>query len=418
MLDRLLAALNLLQSEESRVPVTILTGPAGSGKSAVLNYLLHQQSAVKIGVLLNHATGAEAQILEEEHHIRANGGALVVLSGGCICCTQLPALKKEIQKMVVQRGISQLFIEASEEAVPQQLAKALLVEGEHDELPLVKFVSLQELLAVVTAKQLLAAAGAVKEPPLRNTAALKLAQQLGQAQSVAISHIAELPEQHKPEVLQLVRACNPAARLYSSRYGKLEPLTEQPLPAARVEQLPDWLEQRYQSNARQLQAQGLQLVSFTDRRPFHPERFMALLNQLPTLKLLRAEGKFWLASRPAEAWVLQCFGQQLHYRMATQWWASMPESERVKSDYYVLNKRYFRTRWDAHFGDRLNELAFVIKGRNEAQWLADLDDCLCTPAELKASQHTTFNDPFPQVELSKPASAPRFRYLEHYFGIG
>ena len=76
---------------DALIPVTLLTGFLGSGKTTVLNHLLRHQPLTAVVMNEFGEIGLDHQLLEESR------GPLALLSGGCVCCqiqgTLAPTLK-------------------------------------------------------------------------------------------------------------------------------------------------------------------------------------------------------------------------------------------------------------------------------------------------------------------------------------
>jgi G3E family GTPase len=72
-----------IQPEESRIPVTILTGFLGAGKTTLLNHVLTADHGQKIAVIVNEfgEVGIDNQLIvgaDEE---------IIEMNNGCFCCT-------------------------------------------------------------------------------------------------------------------------------------------------------------------------------------------------------------------------------------------------------------------------------------------------------------------------------------------
>lgn len=101
------------------LPVTLLTGFLGSGKTSLLRRLLASPFGRGIGVLLNERGVAGIDDV---------GGAeagLVELSEGCVCCVDQPDLEVALQKLGGRAGIERIVLETSGLADPLPIAWAL-----------------------------------------------------------------------------------------------------------------------------------------------------------------------------------------------------------------------------------------------------------------------------------------------------
>ena len=68
---------------ETRLPVTVITGFLGSGKTTLVNHMLANQHGLKIGVIVNEI----GEIGIDGELIIATDDDMVELSNGCICCS-------------------------------------------------------------------------------------------------------------------------------------------------------------------------------------------------------------------------------------------------------------------------------------------------------------------------------------------
>jgi G3E family GTPase len=71
-------------SQESMVPVTILTGFLGAGKTTLLNRILREHHGRRIAVIENEF--GEAGI-DNDLLLQDRGEQIVEMNNGCLCCT-------------------------------------------------------------------------------------------------------------------------------------------------------------------------------------------------------------------------------------------------------------------------------------------------------------------------------------------
>ncbi len=96
---------------DNRIPVTLLTGFLGSGKTSVLNHLLAQPQLKDSAVIINElgTTGLD-HILATQVDSEQIADNTVLLSSGCVCCT----LKNELADTM-----RDLFFKRALQAIPQ-----------------------------------------------------------------------------------------------------------------------------------------------------------------------------------------------------------------------------------------------------------------------------------------------------------
>lgn len=113
---------------EHRIPVSLLTGFLGAGKTTVLNHLLRQPELAGTVVLMNEFGAVPIDHLLVEH-IDEN---LVLLESGCLCCTVRGDLTRTLRDLFMRRlrrelpGLSRIVIETTGLADPAPVLFTLM----------------------------------------------------------------------------------------------------------------------------------------------------------------------------------------------------------------------------------------------------------------------------------------------------
>ncbi len=116
-----------MTSRETPLPMTVLSGFLGSGKTTLVNYLLRHNEGQKILVLVNDFGALPI----DEDLIEAQDGEILSLANGCACCSMGGDLFEAFEAALSFKPVpDQLLIEASGVAEPRRIANFARAEPE------------------------------------------------------------------------------------------------------------------------------------------------------------------------------------------------------------------------------------------------------------------------------------------------
>ncbi|MEU9068291.1 GTP-binding protein [Streptomyces sp. NPDC048306] len=130
-------------------------------------------------------------------------------------------------------------------------------------------------------------------------------------------------------------------------------------------------------------AHGVATLVWHRRRPFHPERLYAALEDL-TCAAARSRGRFWLASKGDTLLHWDAAGGALCVESAGPWLAALPDAawELVPP----VRRAAAALDWHPEHGDRCQHLVFTSPGLDRDGLERLLESCLLTDAEYAAGQ--------------------------------
>lgn len=75
--------------EFKTVPITLITGYLGSGKTTLINHILTNNNGHKMAVIVNDLgeVNIDAELIQKGGVVSSQDDNLVALQNGCICCT-------------------------------------------------------------------------------------------------------------------------------------------------------------------------------------------------------------------------------------------------------------------------------------------------------------------------------------------
>jgi G3E family GTPase len=261
------------------VPILLVTGFLGAGKTTVVNHLLAHAEGRRIAAVVNDfgAINIDAEL------IAGASDGVVSLSNGCICCSLEGDLLRTLATLLRRDPRPEfIVIETSGVADPSDIVRNLMDPVIWREAPL------ETVLCVVDATL----------PAERFDDAL-LRAQLRMADVVALSKL-DLPEAAGREVRDVIRALRPAAVVVDATQGEVPAALLFP---ADVERAPAPRE----PGPRRPAEDRFETLSWTSERPVSLPRLQQAIGRLMP-KLARAKGLFETVEQPGRLTVFQLAG--------------------------------------------------------------------------------------------------------------
>ncbi|MCH8553432.1 MAG: zinc metallochaperone GTPase ZigA [Natronospirillum sp.] len=397
----------------SKLPVTVLSGFLGAGKTTVLNHILQNREGLKVAVIVNDMSEINIDATQVQNEISLNRSEekLVEMSNGCICCTLREDLLIEVRALAEAGRFDYLVIESTGISEPLPVAETFTFADE-DGHSLGDFARLDTMVTVVdacnfldeyeAARSLEEAGETLGEDDERNVADL-LVDQIEFCDVLLVSKTDLASPGQIERVTGVLRSLNPEAEIIPIREGQVpleRVLNTGRFDFGRAQQAPGWLKEMRGEHVPETEEYGISSFTYQARRPFHPKRFFDFLHQeWPTGRLIRSKGYFWLATRPQLAGEWSQAGGIARYGFAGMFWKAIPP-EKWPQDPEA--QAFIREKWQDPFGDMRQELVFIGQNLDKAETRRQLDACLLTDEELAAGvEHwLRLEDPFPSWEAA------------------
>ena len=139
-------------SGNNRLPVTVLSGFLGAGKTTVLSHILNNRAGKKVAVIVNDMSevNIDSAIVQNEVSLNRSEEKLVEMSNGCICCTLREDLLEEVTNLAKEGRFDYLVIASTGISEPLPVAETFTFADE-DGISLSDVAQLDTMVTVVDA---------------------------------------------------------------------------------------------------------------------------------------------------------------------------------------------------------------------------------------------------------------------------
>ena len=414
-------------SEIKTVPITLITGYLGSGKTTLVNHILRNAKNHKMAVIVNDIgeVNIDAELISKEGIVTSKDNNLVALQNGCICCTLKKDLIEQLADLVQSQKFDHILIEASGICEPVPIAQTIsFMEAEFEKQHLPKFYTLDAIVSVTDALRLRDEFGCGEslenahrgEEDLENL----VIQQIEFCDIIILNKVSEISKLELERLVKTIRAIQPKAEIIYSDYCKVDiddivdtklfNFEEASGSAAWVREFEDWdneidadeeehhhhdddddddedehehnhehrhhhhhhHEHGMDENDDEGTADEYDVNTFVyyRRRPFEKEKFINWANE-NKYHLIRSKGILYFKEEPENALVYEQAGRQQSLNVSGKWYSEQLSKKQLKM--LIENDANFAHDWDEKYGDKLIKIVFIGQNLDKENLKKDLD---------------------------------------------
>ncbi|ANP48612.1 G3E family GTPase [Streptomyces griseochromogenes] len=365
--------------------VTVVGGLHAEARRAAVDRLL---ADVPGSVVLHHdlataVAGTVVRTVRDRDGILSAGEAPLV--NDCACCALREDLVPELRRLADDGTTRLAVVELWDSVEPKAMAEVVTAGG-LTVTGVITAVDPALVLPYLGNGDDLVDAGLAAAATDRRTVADTFARQLEYAPVLAVADSPEADDEDRELLAQL----HPTARRVPIGHGGPAgaPAASSPLAAAALAGFDVEAAAAAQHPACALlpaeaDGHGVSTLVWNRRRPFHPERLYAALEDL-TCAAARSRGRFWLADKPDVLLHWDAAGGALCVESAGPWLAALPDAawEMVPP----VRRAAAALDWHQEHGDCCNHLVFTSPGLDRDGLEHLLESCLLTDAEYAAGR--------------------------------
>ena len=401
------------------VPVLLLTGYLGSGKTTLVNRILSNKKGIKFAVIVNDIgeVNIDANLIQQGGVVNQKDDSLVALQNGCICCTLKMDLVEQLRDIVAEQRFDYIVIEASGICEPAPIAQTIC------SIPTLgpQFVSkgvprLDCIVTVVDALRMKDEFGGgdslqksnLEEDDLENL----VIQQIEFCNIILLNKASEVSAEEYAHLVEIIHAIQPKAVIMPCDYGDIDldrilntrmfNFNEVATSAAWINEIEnhhgDEEEEEHHHEhdehchhhhdhdehccchhhhhdheGGEVEEYGIGTFVYYRRKPFDMNFFDNFVAKLWPKSVIRAKGICWFKDQPDMCYLFEQAGRQIGLKNAGQWYATMPEDE-LKP--LLEREEGLRKDWDETYGDRMQKIVFIGQNMDKKTIKEQLDMCL------------------------------------------
>lgn len=394
------------------IPVLLLTGYLGSGKTTLVNRILSNKKGIKFAVIVNDIgeVNIDADLIEQGGVVGQKDDSLVALQNGCICCTLKVDLIEQLNDIVRMNKFDYIVIEASGICEPAPIAQTICAYPElYPHLAKNGIAKLDAIVTVVDALRLRdefnVGDDLLKQNIDDDDLERLVIEQIEFCNFIVLNKAAEVSAEELEKVKKIIRAIQPKAQILTCNYGDIDLdliLHTDMFDFEKVATSASWIaeienhgdtepshtaqEHHHHHHHHHDEHEGIENEESGEALEYHIETFvyyrrppfnLGLFDDFVARRwpknIIRCKGICYFNDEKAKCYVFEQAGKQVQIRDAGQWYATMPAEQLQK---YMAQNPGLQRDWDEQYGDRMQKLVFIGQNLDKEEIIRELDQCL------------------------------------------
>ena len=218
--------------KKNEIPVLLLTGYLGSGKTTLVNHILSNKRGIKFAVIVNDIgeVNIDAALIQKGGIVGKKDDSLVALQNGCICCTLKMDLVEQINDILRMDRFDYIVIEASGICEPEPIARTICsiprMGGEYVRYGTARLDCIATVVDALRLQSEFTCGDDLTRDDLdEEDIASLLIQQIEFCNLILLNKASEVSPGELERIKQIVRALQPTAKIITCDYAKV-PLEE------------------------------------------------------------------------------------------------------------------------------------------------------------------------------------------------
>ena len=390
----------------TRIPVVILNGFLGSGKTTLFRNLLAQSKNNNLPVcaVVNDMSelDVDGELIANTSVVENNSQILESIHSHVLSSKKgIEKLEQSLDRLLSNHQPELIIIETSGSCHPMPLIEFFKSQSH---LKLTGVLALVDTLMLAHDYHYGQHLVPQMQYNLRNQKRDMinlLVEQIMFCSHLILTKADRIEKEKLPEIAQFIQPINPYVSIFSVRFGKLsiKDILEMPeYDYHRVAKLVDELKPTLESESHGDRPYNMATRVIKDDRPFHPQRLWEVCHQYLDQRIYRSKGFFWLASRDNISLLWNQAAGSINLELIGYWRSSVIEkndSGLLDDEIELLKERLAEE--SGRFGDRHCHLTVIGDETQVDRFTEALKSCFLSEEEIIHWElGGEFSDPWPK----------------------
>ena len=367
--------------EKKIIPVLLLTGYLGSGKTTLVNKILSNRKGIRFAVIVNDIgeVNIDAGLIQKGGVVAQKDDSLVALQNGCICCTLKEDLIEQVFGLVRSRKFDYIVIEASGICEPEPIAQTICsipsFGGAYTEYGICRLDCIVTVVDALRMKDEFGCGESLERGNIGEEDIERLViQQIEFCNMILLNKASEVSPEELSRIKAIIRTLQPGAEIIECDYADIDMdriLNTGKFDFDKTSLAAGWIRgiesrpsaedeaeahghhhHHHHHDEGEAEEYGIGTFVYYRRQAFDINKFDWFVAKKWPASVIRTKGICYFSDEKDMSYLFEQAGSQKQLRQAGQWYASAPAEDLAQ---LMKSDPGFMRDWDEEYGDRMQK---------------------------------------------------------------
>ena len=404
------------------IPILLLTGYLGSGKTTLVNHILANKRGIKFAVIVNDIgeVNIDADLIQKGGIVNKKDDSLVALQNGCICCTLKADLIEQVFELMKMERFDYIVIEASGICEPEPIAQTICsiprLGGAYTKYGICRLDCIVTVVDALRMQSEFACGNDltrkhIDEEDIENL----IIQQIEFCNIILLNKAAEVKAEELERIRQIIRRLQPAAEIIECNYADVDLnriISTNLFNFERVATSAGWIREierqateeeeneakhpghrheeehhhhghdeeedghghhHHHAEGGEVEEYGIGTFVYYRRPAFDIHKLDHFIATKWPKNVIRTKGVCYFSHNRDMSYLFEQAGTQKQLKETGLWYATAPEEDLIR---LMQQEPGLMRDWDEKYGDRMIKLVFIGQHLDKEELTRELDACL------------------------------------------